>query len=97
MNFAQPLSDATLVRAAVSVVLPWSICPMVPTFTCGLLRSNFSLAMSSTSSLTTRLNGVLALSALRLASLAQGIRLGHDGLAVSEARRAEPNGADDQD
>src|SRR5580704_11618026 len=47
MNFAQPLSAATLVSAAVSVVLPWSMCPMVPTFTCGLLRSNFSLAMST--------------------------------------------------
>src|SRR5205823_14435294 len=45
--FAQPLSAATLVSAAVNVVLPWSICPMVPTFTCGLLRSNFSLAMST--------------------------------------------------
>src|SRR3954451_12314805 len=47
MNFAQPLSDDTLVRAAVRVVLPWSMWPMVPTLTCGLLRSNFSLAMSS--------------------------------------------------
>src|SRR6266568_4205837 len=37
----------TLVSAAVRVVLPWSICPIVPTFTCGLLRSNFSLAMST--------------------------------------------------
>src|SRR4051812_4425039 len=50
MNFAQPLSDDTLVRAAVRVVLPWSMWPMVPTLTCGLLRSNFSLAMSSTPS-----------------------------------------------
>src|SRR5687767_15343045 len=33
--------------AAVSVVLPWSMCPMVPTFTCGLLRSNFFFATSS--------------------------------------------------
>src|SRR3954471_9328507 len=47
MNLAQPLSAATLVSAAVRVVLPWSICPIVPTFTCGLLRSNFSLAMSA--------------------------------------------------
>ena len=47
MNFAQPLSADTLVRAAVRVVLPWSMWPMVPTFTCGLLRSNFSLAMSA--------------------------------------------------
>src|SRR3954469_6066836 len=47
MNLAQPLSAATFVSAAVRVVLPWSICPIVPTFTCGLLRSNFSLAMSA--------------------------------------------------
>src|ERR687890_2667188 len=45
MNFAQPLSDATFVNAAVSVVLPWSMCPIVPTFTCGLERSNFSFAI----------------------------------------------------
>src|SRR5258705_9380892 len=47
MNFAQPLSADTLVKAAVRVVLPWSMWPMVPTLTCGLLRSNFSLAMSA--------------------------------------------------
>src|SRR5712692_2050904 len=35
----------TLVIAAVSVVLPWSMCPIVPMFTCGLLRSNFSFAI----------------------------------------------------
>src|SRR3954466_9881664 len=34
----------TLVMAAVSVVLPWSMWPIVPTLTCGLLRSNFFLA-----------------------------------------------------
>src|SRR5262245_22310749 len=45
-NFAQPLSAATLVSAAVSVVLPWSMWPMVPTLTCGLERSNFSFAMT---------------------------------------------------
>src|SRR6187397_1393289 len=43
---AQPLSAATLVSAAVSVVLPWSIWPMVPTFTCGFERSNFSFAIA---------------------------------------------------
>src|SRR5665213_1603249 len=43
--FAQPLSAATFVSAEVSVVLPWSMWPMVPTLTCGLLRSNFSLAI----------------------------------------------------
>src|SRR5205807_7622148 len=36
---------STLVMAAVSVVLPWSMCPMVPTFTCGFVRSNFFFAM----------------------------------------------------
>src|SRR5215216_1131101 len=40
-----PLSDETLVSAAVVVVFPWSTWPMVPTFTCGLVRSNFALAM----------------------------------------------------
>ena len=39
--------DSTLVIAAVNVVLPWSMCPIVPTFKCGLLRSNFSFAISS--------------------------------------------------
>src|SRR5205807_627067 len=37
---------STLVMAAVSVVLPWSMCPMVPTFTCGFVRSNFFFAIS---------------------------------------------------
>src|SRR5262245_59549415 len=31
--------------AAVRVVLPWSMWPMVPTFTCGLVRANCCLAM----------------------------------------------------
>src|SRR5882762_2259097 len=31
--------------AAVSVVLPWSMCPMVPMLRWGLVRSNFFLAM----------------------------------------------------
>ncbi len=55
-NFAHPLSAATFVRAAVKVVLPWSMWPIVPTFTCGFVRSNFSLAM----------NSALALDELRL-------------------------------
>src|SRR3954454_3312434 len=38
------LSCRTLVIAAVSVVLPWSMCPMVPMLTCGLVRSNLALA-----------------------------------------------------
>src|SRR5438477_5635582 len=44
---ARPLSASTLVMAAVRVVLPWSMWPMVPMFTWGLLRSNFFLPMSS--------------------------------------------------
>ncbi len=32
------------VMAAVSVVFPWSMCPMVPTFTCSFVRTNFCLA-----------------------------------------------------
>src|SRR6266496_2123848 len=43
----QPLSAEILVSAAVSVVFPWSTCPIVPTFTWGLVRSNFALAMTS--------------------------------------------------
>src|SRR5215208_1097626 len=37
---ACPFKASVLVIAAVSVVLPWSTCPMVPTFACGLVRSN---------------------------------------------------------
>src|SRR5665213_2189591 len=37
----------TLVIAAVSVVLPWSMCPIVPMLTWGLLRSNFCFAISA--------------------------------------------------
>ena len=36
---------STDVIAAVNVVFPWSMCPIVPTLTCGLDRSNFSFAM----------------------------------------------------
>src|SRR3972149_298122 len=43
---AKPLKDKTFVIADVRVVLPWSTWPMVPTFTCGLVRWNFGLPMS---------------------------------------------------
>ena len=36
----------TVVIAAVSVVLPWSTWPIVPTLTCGLVRSNLPFAIS---------------------------------------------------
>src|SRR5207248_7586227 len=42
---ASPLRDRYLVMAAVSEVLPWSMWPIVPMFTCGLVRSNFFLAI----------------------------------------------------
>jgi hypothetical protein len=35
------------VIAAVNVVFPWSTCPIVPTFTCGFVRSNLALAIAS--------------------------------------------------
>ncbi len=41
-----PLSAWIFVIAAVNVVFPWSTCPIVPTFTCGFVRSNLALAMS---------------------------------------------------
>src|SRR4051795_5782155 len=44
-NSASPLMASTLVIAAVKVVFPWSTCPIVPTFTCGLFRSNFFFAI----------------------------------------------------
>ena len=47
MHFGLALaSPSILMIAAVSVVLPWSMWPMVPTFTCGLVRSNFSFAIA---------------------------------------------------
>src|SRR6266852_6846615 len=38
---------STFVIAAVSVVFPWSMCPIVPMFTCGFVRSYFALAMAA--------------------------------------------------
>src|SRR5215831_11781327 len=49
MKRPQPLSAETLVNAAVSVVLPWSTWPIVPTLQWGLVRRNFSLAMGLSS------------------------------------------------
>src|SRR5262245_27415182 len=46
VNSARPLAAWRLVIAAVSVVLPWSMCPIVPMLTCGLVRSNFFLPIS---------------------------------------------------
>jgi hypothetical protein len=38
---ACPCNASVLVIAAVKLVLPWSTCPIVPTFTCGFVRANF--------------------------------------------------------
>src|SRR5438094_9076085 len=46
MYLAIPFVDAIFVNADVNVVLPWSTCPIVPTFACGFLRSNFAFAMA---------------------------------------------------
>ena len=54
-----PASASTLVMAAVRVVLPWSMWPIVPTLTWGLLRSNVFLAMGFPSSSLTRVWWVL--------------------------------------
>jgi elongation factor Tu len=43
---AMPFSAWRFVIAAVSVVLPWSMWPIVPMFTCGFVRSNFFLPIS---------------------------------------------------
>src|SRR5215213_2277025 len=47
-------SWSTFVMAAVSVVFPWSMWPIVPMFTCGLFRSNFCFDMPSPSPLAAR-------------------------------------------
>src|SRR4051794_12008223 len=41
----RPCKASVLVMAAVKLVLPWSTCPIVPTFTCGLVRANFCFPM----------------------------------------------------
>ena len=42
---ALPCTARTARRAAVRVVLPWSMCPIVPTLTCGLVLVKVSLAI----------------------------------------------------
>src|SRR2546429_649081 len=44
-TFVFPNVAKTPVIAAVSVVFPWSTCPIVPTLTCGFVRSNFAFAI----------------------------------------------------
>jgi hypothetical protein len=40
---AQPFIANTFVIEAVNDVFPWSMCPIVPTFTWGFVRSNTAL------------------------------------------------------
>src|SRR5690606_33215800 len=47
LNSPPKRSAPTFVSAAVSVVLPWSTWPIVPTFTWGLVRSNLPFAMTN--------------------------------------------------
>src|SRR5688572_26961386 len=47
---ASPFAAWIRVIAAVNVVFPWSTCPIVPTFTCGFVRSNLALAIGARSS-----------------------------------------------
>ena len=54
------IADITWEMAAVNVVLPWSTWPIVPTFTCGLLRSKVSLAMAASSHVVRAVRGVRA-------------------------------------
>src|SRR5512139_1104054 len=42
---ACPVMASTFVIAPVSVVLPWSTCPIVPTLQCGFVLSNFAFAI----------------------------------------------------
>src|SRR6185295_5011758 len=43
-----PFNARYFVIAAVRLVLPWSMWPIVPMFTCGFVRSNFFLAILRT-------------------------------------------------
>ena len=59
LGFAAETCASTVVIAAVSVVLPWSTWPIVPTFTCGLVRSNFPFAIFRLTKKVTSINNEL--------------------------------------
>src|SRR6476619_6206008 len=77
------LSCRTLVIAAVSVVFPWSMCPMVPMLTCGLVRSNLALATGFLSSWLRRWCVALGWAVLVLLAVRRdlGARVEHHGVA----------------
>src|SRR5215210_6042159 len=47
LTLALPWWARTARMAAVRVVLPWSMCPIVPTLTCGLVLVKVSLAIAA--------------------------------------------------
>src|SRR5262245_37105640 len=79
-NCPRPFAAWVFVMAAVSVVLPWSMCPMVPTFTWGFLRSNFAFAMGVLPPSRPSFARSARLRGLREARTALAQRLGPDAL-----------------
>src|SRR5487761_1525701 len=85
------LSCSTLVIAAVRVVLPWSMCPMVPMLTCGLVRWNFAFATGISSLRSAPPRWVWSISLFLLPTVARRVgsllaaRLGDD--LLGDARR----------
>src|SRR5436309_6007324 len=68
---------STFVIAAVNVVFPWSMCPIVPTFMCGFERSNFSFAMIRNLP-----------NALKLISPSMSLSQGHEPSSIRELRHS---------
>src|SRR6478752_7655010 len=87
VNVAPPVSDSTIVIAAVSVVFPWSTCPIVPTFTCGFVRSYFCFAIVRTSLIRSPRGGDAARPGCLLVSVGSTLRLGHDLLGHGLGQR----------
>src|SRR5215210_4340057 len=92
------LSWSTFEIAAVSVVLPWSMCPMVPMLTCGLVRSNLALATGFLSSWVTQVVRCSGVGLYGVGLLARRLRddlLGHVlrdlRVAVEDHRVAGPS------
>src|SRR6185436_12259421 len=72
---ALPFSARYLEIAAVKLVLPWSMWPIVPMFTCGLLRSNFFLAIPTASPCLRRCLADLGLGDELLGEVARDLRV----------------------
>src|SRR5215510_6650479 len=83
----QPLSAETFVSAAVSVVLPWSTWPIVPTLQWGLKRLNFSLAMGHPQWLEALVRSVARIEAPRELASARSRGLRPGGQSTCQRRR----------